>query len=35
MDTCSPLAARLKVVRYNEAGQRAASLSVNRWGTPD
>lgn len=35
MDGGSPLAARLKVVRYNESGQRAASLSVNRWGVRD
>lgn len=35
MDLGSLVSARLKVVRYNEAGQRTASMSVNRWGTPD
>jgi hypothetical protein len=35
MDLASPVAARLKVVRYNEAGHRMAGMSVNRWGTPD
>jgi hypothetical protein len=35
MSLASPFAARLKVVRYNQAGNRTDSLSVNRWGTPD
>jgi hypothetical protein len=35
MELESLFSARLKVVRYNEAGHRTASASVNRWGTRD
>jgi len=35
MDLGNPFAARLKVVRFDEAGHRAEAMSVNRWGTPD
>lgn len=35
MDLKNLFAARLKVVRYDESGHRAAAMSVNRWGTPD
>ena len=35
MDLGNLFAARLKVVRFDEAGHRAEAMSVNRWGTPD
>lgn len=35
MSLTSPFAARLKVVRFNEAGVREDSMSVDRWGNRD
>ncbi|WP_198368564.1 DUF4347 domain-containing protein [Roseomonas rosulenta] len=35
MELESPFAARLKVARFNEAGTREASMSVDRWGNRD